>query len=92
MESRVTSLTKRKNIHCEHSYTIFYYEDVKGEIFDEFTDTEIEILANMEKNDLYRTIQEVYQKRNLAQSAMSNGDVKQSFILYFFCCCSPQRF
>jgi NTP pyrophosphatase (non-canonical NTP hydrolase) len=80
-------LTKRKNIHCEHSYAIFYYEDVKEELFDNLTDTEIEILANMEKNDLYTTIQEVYQKRNLAQSSMSNGEVKRIFYSGFCCCC-----
>ena len=67
---------KKKNIHCEHSYAIFHYEDVKGEIFDKFTDTEIQILVNMDENDLYTTIQEVYQKRNLAQSSMPNDEVK----------------
>ena len=71
---------------------IFHCEDVENEMFAKFTNTEIELLANMEKDDFPTTIQEFYQKRNLAQSAMSNGEVKKSFILYFFCCCSPQRF
>jgi hypothetical protein len=77
---------------------LFYCEAL---IFAKLTNEEVQILENMEKDELYKTIQEVYQQRIqstiLAQSVESNHEVKMkvfcfSRVSFCFCLVLPDLF